>query len=272
MMRMLGCVLAAGAILALSWTPVAALAADVPPLKDQAIARLAASHDPAIFIAVGRVYVKQAGLLETRALLASSGREAGLGPDWIRTASEWQQVEAELSEIIDAVIAQRIEDPAWFRAAWGAAAAQRLSAEEADEIAAHFASEGGAQQRAVLELLLVGETLLARYTFTERIRYDVPGAESEMRQLQDTWWVNDHRRVYDFTPYPNAMRFASQDPGVKYSKMLAIQGIDAISRHFDGVADAVRERVRAQRPRIVAAVERHRIGVAARAEPGARDE
>jgi len=123
---------------------------------------------------------------------------------------------------------------------------------------------GGAQQRAVLELLLVGETLLASYTFTERIRYDVPGAESEMRRLQDAWWVNDHRRVYDFTPYPNAIRFASQDPGVKYSKMLAIQGIDAITRHFDGVADAVREQLRVERTRIVAAVERHRTGSAAR--------
>jgi len=271
-MRTLKRVLAPSAILALLLMPVAARAADEPPLKDQAIARLAASHDPAIFIAVGRVYVKQAGLLEARALLASSGREAGLGPDWIRTAAQWQQVEAELTAIIDEVIAQRIEDPAWFRAAWGAAAAQRLSAEEADEIASHFASEGGAQQRAVLELLLVGETLLARYTFTDRIRYDVPGAENEMRKLQDTWWVNDHRRVYDFTSYPNAMRFASQDPGVKYSKMLAIQGIDVINRHFDGVADAVRARVRAERPRIVAAVERHRNGEVVRADAGARNE
>jgi len=251
-------------MLAVSWMPVAAPAADSAPLKDQAIARLVASHDPAIFIAVGRVYVKQAGLLEARALLAGSGREAGLDSDWRRTAPAWQQAEAELTAIIDEIIAQRIEDPAWFRAAWGAAAAERLSAEEADEIASHFASEGGAQQRAVLELLLVGETLLARYTFTERIRYDVPGAESEMRQLQDTWWVNDHRRVYDFTPYPNAIRFASQDPGVKYSKMLAIQGIDAINRHFDGVADAVRERMRAERVRIAAAAERHRTGSAAR--------
>jgi hypothetical protein len=195
---------------------------------------------------------------------AAPAADAVLGADWLRTAPAWQQAETELTAIIDEVIAQRIEDPAWFRAAWGAAAAERLSAEEADEIASHFASEGGAQQRAVLELLLVGETLLARYTFTERIRYDVPGAESEMRQLQNTWWVNDHRRVYDFTSYPNAIRFAAQDPGVKYSKMLAIQGIDAINRHFDGVADVVRERMRAERMRIVAAAERHRTGSAAR--------
>jgi hypothetical protein len=96
----------------------------------------------------------------------------------------------------------------------------------------------------VLELLLVGETLVAYYTFTERIRYDVPGSEREMTMLQKSWWVEDHRRVYDFTPYPNAMRFASQDPGVKYAKMLAIQGIDAINRHYEAVAAELALRLR----------------------------
>lgn len=239
-------------------------AAEPAGLKEQAVARLAASHDPAIFIAVGRVYVKQAGLLEAHRLLAERGRAAGLGADWSPRAVAWMDAQAKLTELIDDTIARRIEDPAWFRTAWGAAAAAVLSAEEADAIATHFASEGGAQQRGVLELLLVGETLLARYTFTERIRYDVAGAEREMRQLQDTWWVNDHRRVYDFTRYPNAIRFASQDPGVKYSKMLAIQGIDALNRHFDAVADEVRAQVRSESARVDAAVARHRSAQGAR--------
>jgi len=39
-------------------------------LKDEAIARLAASHDPAIPLAIGRLYVKQAGLQSARTLLA----------------------------------------------------------------------------------------------------------------------------------------------------------------------------------------------------------
>jgi len=79
-----------------------------------------------------------------------------------------------------------------------------------------------------------------------------------MRQLQHSWWVNDHRRVYDFTRYPNAIRFASQDPGVKYSKMLAIQGIDALNRHFDAVAEEVRAQLRNESARVDAAVKRHR--------------
>ena len=105
------------------------------------------------------------------------------------------------------------------------------NAEEADEIATHFATDGGSKQRAVIELLLVGETLIANYTFTDRIRYDVKGSEREMERCRSVWWVTDHTKIYDFTPYPNAIRFATQDPGVKYCKMLAIQGIDAIKQH-----------------------------------------
>jgi hypothetical protein len=241
---------AVGSVLVWALLTGGAVAADSAQLKREAIERLAASHDPAIPIGVGRVYVKQAGLLQARSLIAQRGHSAGLGRDWVPGVPEWQAAESHLTVLIDRTIAEQVDDPAWFRAAWGAAAAQVLSAEEADEIAAHFATEGGRQQRAVLELLLVGETLVANYTFTDRIRYDVPGSEREMAQLQTAWWVNDHRRVYDFTPYPNAMRFASQDPGVKYSKMLAIQGIDALNRHFETVVADLRAQLLAQTPRV----------------------
>jgi hypothetical protein len=240
----------AGLLLAAALLAGANANADDVALKREAVERLARCHDPAIPAGVGRVYVKQAGLLRARALIAERGRAAGLGPEWRSDVPEWQAAEALLVALIDAQIATRIDDPAWFYAAWGGAAAQVLDAEEADAIASHFNTEGGRQQRAVLELLLVGETLVANYTFTNRIRYDVPGSEREMAQLQKTWWVNDHRRVYDFTPYPNAIRFASQDPGVKYSKMLAIQGIDALNRHFDAVVAGVDAGLLAARPQI----------------------
>jgi hypothetical protein len=234
-------------VAAIALTAVAAPSAlcATDALKDEAVARLAASHDPAIPIAIGRVYVKQAGLQSARALLAERGKAAGLGAGWTPQAPEWQAAEVPLTAIIDGIIARQVDDPAWFREAWGREAARVLNAEEADEIATHFSSDGGKQQRAVIELLLVGETLIANYTFTDRIRYGVKGSEREMQQLQSVWWVTDHAKIYDFTPYPNAIRFATQDPGVKYSKMLAIQGIDALSRHYEAVvreiAGALRE-------------------------------
>ena len=63
------------------------------------------------------------------------------------------------------------------------------TAEEADEIATHFASEGGGEQRVVVELLLIGETVLANYTFTDRLDYRVKGAEREIAHLQEVWWA-----------------------------------------------------------------------------------
>lgn len=225
--------LATVVVLAVS-APSALCATDA--LKEEAIARLAASHDPAIPVAIGRVYIKQVGLQAARALLAERGKAEGLGPGWGPQAPEWQGAELRLTEIVDDVIARRVDDPAWFREAWGRASAKILNAEEADEIATHFSTDGGKQQRAVIELLLVGETLIANYTFTDRIRYNVKGSEREMAQLQSVWWVTDHSKIYDFTPYPNAIRFATQSPGTKYCKMLAIQGIEAINRHYDAVA------------------------------------
>ena len=71
-----------------------------------------------------------------------------------------------------------------------------------------------------------------------------------MELLQNSWWVSDHRRIYDFTPYPNAIHFASQDPGVKYCKMLAIQGIDVVNKHFEAVAADVVGRLEASRSQV----------------------
>ena len=238
------------ALIAVLSFATAAVAQDREALKRSAIERLAASHDPSIVIGVGRVYVKQTALLKARAVIAEQGRAAGLGREWNAQQPEWQMAERRLMADVDPEIAREIEDPAWFRAAWGGAAASVLDAEEADEIANHFATEGGALQRQVIELLLVGETLVANYTFTDRIRYDVKGSEHEMELLQNSWWVSDHRRIYDFTPYPNAIHFASQDPGVKYCKMLAIQGIDVVNKHFDAVAAGVVGRLEASRSQV----------------------
>src|ERR1700681_2121949 len=65
--------------------------------KDQAVARLVASHDPEIPIAIGRVVIKQAGLKAIRAALADRGRTSDLGPDWNPAAPEWQAAEGQLT-------------------------------------------------------------------------------------------------------------------------------------------------------------------------------
>jgi len=219
-------------------TAIGPAAADA--LKDDAIARLAASHEPDVPLAVGRLAVKQAGLGAARTLLARRGHDAGLGPGWNAAAPEWRDAEARFSGIVDGVIARGIEDPDWLRAIWTDQAARVLNAEEADEIATHFATPVGREQRIVVEVKVVGELLLTNYTFTDRISDRVTGSEREFARMQAIWAEREPFRVRNFDGDVGAARFASRNPGVKYVRMLAIQGVHAILGHIDAVcAEAV---------------------------------
>ena len=225
-----------GALLLIASLHLAGMPALADDAKNQAIARLAASHDPDIPIAIGRVVIKQAGLKAIRAALADPGRTNGLGADWNPAAPEWQAAEGQLTKLVDDLIAVRLDDAAWFREGLGGAAANVLNAEEADEIAAHFATEGGSEQRVVVDLLLIGETVLANYTFTDRLDYRVKGTEREIAHLQRVWWAREPFRARDFSRYPGVVRFAGENPGIRYTRMLAIQGIEVITNRIDSIA------------------------------------
>jgi len=174
-------------------------------------------------------------------LLAQRGRDAGLDRGWNAAAPEWREAEAYFSGIVDGVIARGIEDANWLRAIWADQAARVLNAEEADEIATHFATPNGREQRIVVEVKVVGELLLASYTFTERISDRVPGSEREFARMQMVWAEREPFRARNFEGDAGAARFGSRNPGVKYVRMLAIQGVDAMLGHINAVcAEAVR--------------------------------
>jgi hypothetical protein len=89
-------------------------------------------------------------------------------------------------------------------------------------------------------MVLIGETVLANYTFTDRIDYRLKGSEAEIRNLQRSWWAREPLRERDFSRYPNVVRFAGENPGIKYSRMVAIQGVGMIVERIDRVtAEAV---------------------------------
>lgn len=215
-------------------------------LKREAVSRVADSHDPALSVGIGRVYVKQAALNAARDLLAERGRAAGLSRDaWNRNAAQWQGAERELMQGVDELIERQVANSAWVGEAWSQLIAQTLNAEEADEIAVHFQSEGGQLQRRVIEWF-VGELTLQTYTFTDRLKYGVPGSEQEMRDLQVVTYERLFRGIQDFTSYPGAVKFASTDPGVKYFKMMAMQGVHAVHLHLEAVADEARAMIRSR--------------------------
>jgi hypothetical protein len=225
-------VLAMLAWLLAATTPVAA-----DPLKAQAIARLSASHEADIPVAIGRVVVKQAGLRALRLRLAQAGRDAGLGAGWNESAPEWLAAEARLQAAFDELVARRLEQGNWLQEGWARVAAATLDAEEADEIASHFATEGGREQRTVVELVIVGETVMANYTFTNRLDYRMRGTERDVATLQETWWTREPLRVRDFSRYPGTLWFAGENPGIKYTRALAIQGIGVILDRIDRAAE-----------------------------------
>jgi len=217
-------------------------------LKQDAIERLAHSHDPALSVGIGRVYVKQAALLAAREVLAERGGVAGLTrAQWNPQVALWQAAERELMQGIDDLVRDRVASGAWVQQAWGEVAAQTLNGEEADEIAVHFQSEGGQLQRKVIEWF-VGELTLQTYTFTDRLKYGVPGSEAEMRDLQVATYARMVPGIYDLTAYPDAVKFASVDPGVKYFKMMVMQGIHAVHVYLEVCAEDARRMVRERAP------------------------
>ncbi len=214
---------------------------DEQTLKSAAVSRLAHSLDPALPVAVGRAVVRQAALLRARELLSSHGARAGLDEGWNPTAPQWQQAESALMQDAVALIDGRIETPDWFYDVLEREIDRTLNGEEADYIATHFTTHAGNEQRVLLEMRVVGEVLMANYTFTNRIDYNLPGLENDLAQLSDANWALEPFRKRDFMNDPQAIRFAGRSAGLKFTRMLAINGIEGFIEYIDAVAaEAVR--------------------------------
>jgi hypothetical protein len=240
-------VLAGLLLLALPLAARAGVTEDEETLKRDAVKRLTDSNDPALEVNIGRVYVKQAALKAARDLLEERGGSAGLTRErWNLQVPEWQAAERELMQGVDQLIAVKVADGKWVREAWAQLVSGRFKSEEADEIAVHFQTEGGDWQRRTVEWF-VGELTLQTYTFTDRLKYGVPGSEAEMRDLQEVTYERMMTRgIHDFTKYPDAMRFATVGLGPEYFKMMAMQGVHVVHVHLEAVADEARASIRSR--------------------------
>ena len=217
-------------------------------LKRDAVSRVVEAHDVTLPVHIGRVYVKQAALAAARELLAEKGRAAGLDArTWDMGLPHWQAAEQALMQGTDGLIERKVAGGFWLQEAWSEQVGTVLNGEEADEIAVHFRSEGGELQRRVIEWF-VGELTLQTYTFTDRLKYGVPGSEREMRDLQVATYEAKSRfpPIYDLTQYDNTMRFASSEAGIKYFKMMATQGVNLVHQHLEIVAQEARDMIRSR--------------------------
>lgn len=227
-------------------------------LKELAVSRLARSLDPAVPIALGKTVVRQAALLQARALLASYGRRAKLDDGWNAGAPEWQQAEKELTADVAGLIQTEIATPRWFYTVLEREIANVLDAEDADYIATHFTTVAGNEQRILLEMRLIGEVLMANYTFTNRIDHTVPGLEDDLDELSTAYWKLEPFRKRDFMNDPQAIKFAGQSAGLEYTRMLAIRGIEGFINHIDAVARSARKSVDDSEPIIEEYIEMYR--------------
>ncbi len=216
---------------------------DEQALKQASVSRLARSLDPAVPVAVGKAVVRQEALLRARQRLTEYGWRAGLDAGWNSTAPEWQQAERELTRDAFALIESEIAAPEWFYAVLEREIANVLDAEEADYIATHFTTPIGREQRILLQMRLLAEVLMTNYSFTNRIDSTVPGLQDDLRELSTAYWDLEPFRRRDFMTDPEAMKFAGHAAGLKYTRMLAIRGIEGFIAHIDAVAAQARNAV-----------------------------
>ena len=209
---------------------------DEHALKEASVSRLAHSLDPAVPIAVGQVVVRQASLLRARELLSDYGQRTGLDAGWNRSAPEWQQAERALTAQANALIDSEIDNPDWFFQVLERESAKVLDAEEADYIATHFTTPVGKEQRILLQMRLVAEVLMANYSFTNRIDHTVPGLENDLQALSSAYWDMEPFRVRANLTGPESMKFAGNAAGLRFTRMLAINGIEGMSTYINVVA------------------------------------
>jgi hypothetical protein len=215
--------------------------------RREAIERVIDSHDPELIMGAARLYLKQRALKCANRLVGQWGREAGLGLKWHPGLPQWQQAERLLLVRAQGLTERRFENRAWIREAWSAYMTAQFSGEEADHIADHFETEGGREQRKLMDWFL-GEFVLFNYTFTDRIQYDLPGSREELLRLQRAAQERLPREDVHFSSrFEDTLPFIGRDPGLKYWKMLAIPLLGGILRHVDSLAQEIEAQMLAQR-------------------------
>ncbi|MFO1319546.1 MAG: hypothetical protein U1F52_08025 [Burkholderiales bacterium] len=223
--------------------------------KADAVSRVAKAHDETMITGAARLITKQLSLRLARNLLADWGKTAGLGPDWKEDVAEWEAAEALLiRETADQPLAVLAQDT-WVKGIRETYVSANFAGEEADTIATHFASESGKAQIALMDWFM-GEMTLFNYTYTGRFKYDLKGAEAELKALQkaaqsrlpekdnELQFSTKHREAFQFVACSPESRYC---PGVKYSKMIAIPLQGAIIRHIDEVGAQIQAAMVARR-------------------------
>lgn len=247
------------ATMTLALLPGAVTAAEDKAAEDadrrDAAQRVAKVHDEALIIGAARLITKQLALRLARDLLAAWGKDAGLGKTWQEDVAEWKDAEAVLmAETATQPIALLAND-GWVKDIRAEYVARNFAGEDADTIARHFSSDGGREQLAMIDWFM-GEMTLFNYTYTGRFKYDLKGAEAELKELQrvaqpripgkdnEIGFSTRNREAFQFVACSPESRYCV---GPRYSKMIAIPLQGAIIRHIDEVGAGIKAAMESRR-------------------------
>lgn len=247
------------AVLWLLLAPLLAVSAESESREQEQYAREAVkqvveSHDNVLIIKGGELMLRQQAVRAANKLLAQWGREQQLGMLWWEDRPEWQAAKREMLTAADDILKAQFIEESWLSETWTEYTQNNFTGEQASVIARHFRTEGGIEQRRLMDWYL-GEFTLFYYTFTDRFDYEVQETQEQLQALQKAALSRIPREDVHFSKRnPEAFAFiaCSPDsqycPGLHYWKMLAIPLMGAVFRHMEQVTRNMEAKMVAMRP------------------------
>lgn len=224
------------------------------------IADLVKHHELKTAIAVGQVYLKQEALFAARELLARMGKEQNLGADWNSTNPHWQRAEQELVAPLMQDYGQRFADLGWLTPQWIALNTKEFAQGDVEALLAHFATDVGKKQIQIVDHT-VSVYVMGAYSFTGKLKENVPGVEQEMRHMQALYADEDRDMRFNVRDNPDGQAFAVSPLGRKYFVSVIQKVTGMITREIDVTVLRLRDVVSGEGTRVVRPiVEEYRRG------------
>jgi hypothetical protein len=224
------------------------------------IADLVKNHELKTAIAVGQLYLKQEALFAARELLARMGKEQNLGADWSPANPLWQRAEQELVTPLMQNYGRRFADLQWLTPQWIALNSAEFAPADVETLLAHFATDMGKKQIQIVDHT-VSVYVMGAYSFTGKLKENVPGVEQEMRTMQALYNDEDRDMRFNVRDNPDAQAFAVSPLGRKYFVSVIQKVTGMITREIDTTVVRLRDVVAGEGARVVRPiVEEYRRG------------
>lgn len=191
--------------------------------KNQQLVNL---HDLKCSVAIGNYFLKQESLLAARAYLERVGREQALGADWTAKNPYWQQAEAAIVAPLMRRVYREFSNMEWLSQEWFMLNERELSEQEMDALLQHFATPIGHKQLMIVDHS-VAFHVMASLSLAGKIQDSIPGTESELKRMQETYYAEDEAMRFDHNASPEGTQFAFSPVGKKYftNAVLKVSGL-----------------------------------------------